>query len=373
MIDVVSVESFVFRYLLQTPVQTSFGTMHDRPMVLVSIRDQDGFVGWGEVWCNFPNVGAEHRARLIDSVFAPHLTSNKFDGPEAAFDHLTKATWVLAIQTGEYGPIAQCIAGLDIAIHDLAAKRAQKSLWQQLGGPRDAVPVYASGINPTKPEIIAEQALSAGYPGLNLKIGFGQATDLANLAKLRDLLGASGKLMADANQAWSVQDACENVAALAEFDLFWLEEPMAADRPQAEWQQLADCARMSLAGGENIVGDADFDRTLKARVLTVVQPDLAKWGGLTKCVPLGSRTISAGLNYCPHYLGGGIGLVASAHALAAAGGEGMLEVDINANPLRSELVGEMLSRTPGMATLSTKAGLGVEPDLGWLKTYRVSH
>ena len=373
MIDIATVESFVLRYPLQTPVQTSFGTMHDRPMVLVRIRDQDGFVGWGEVWCNFPNVGAEHRARLVDSVFASHLTFNTFESPEAAYDHLTKATWVLAIQTGEYGPIAQCIAGLDIAIHDLAAKRAQKPLWQQLGGTRDAVPVYASGINPTKPEVIAEQALSAGYPGLKLKIGFGQATDLANLAKLRDLLGPSGKLMADANQAWTVEEACQHAAALAQYDLFWLEEPMAADRPQAEWQQLADCAPMSLAGGENIVGDTDFDATLAARVLTVVQPDLAKWGGLTKCVPLGRKIIDAGVNYCPHYLGGGIGLVASAHALAATSGDGMLEVDINANPLRSELVGDMLTTTPGMATLSTNAGLGVEPDLEWLKSYRVGH
>jgi len=371
MIDIASVESYVLRYPLQTPVQTSFGTMHDRPMVLVRIRDQDGFVGWGEVWCNFPNVGAEHRARLLDSVFASHLTSNKFECPEAAFEHLTKATWILAIQTGEYGPIAQCIAGLDIAIHDLAAKRAQKPLWLQLGGMRDAVPVYASGINPTKPEIIAEQALTAGYPGLKLKIGFGQATDLANLAKLRHLLGASGKLMADANQAWTVQEACENVAALTEYDLFWLEEPIAADRPQVEWTQLAGCATMSLAGGENITGDTDFDTTLTARLLTVVQPDLAKWGGLTKCVPLGRRIIGASLNYCPHYLGGGLGLIAYAHALAAAGGDGMLEVDINSNPLRSELVGDMLSGTPGMATLSTKAGLGVEPDLGWLKTFKI--
>jgi D-galactarolactone cycloisomerase len=219
----------------------------------------------------------------------------------------------------------------------------------------------------------AEQVLSAGYPGLKLKIGFGQATDLANLAKLRALLGASGKLMADANKACSVQDACKNVAALAEFDLFWLEEPMAADRPQAGWQQLAGCATMSLAGGDNIAGDNDFDEILKARLLTVVQPDLAKWGGLTKCLPLGRKIVGAGLNYCPHYLGGGIGLVASAHALAAAGGDGMLEVYINANPLRSELVGDMLSRTPGMATLSAEAGLDVEPDLDWLKFYRVDH
>ena len=77
---------------------------------------------------------------------------------------------------------------------------------------------------------------------------------------------------------------------------------------------------MPLAGGENILGDDAFAEALHDRILSVVQPDLAKWGGLTRCVPLGRKINRAGLLYCPHYLGGGIGLVASAHALAAAGG-----------------------------------------------------
>ena len=108
-----TVESMVYRYPLETVVQTSFGIMNDRPMVLVKLVDEDGLVGVGEVWCNFPAVGAEHRARLIDSVFEPLLTAVSFDDPIAAFEILTKKTWVLGLQT-EFGPIAQCIAGIDI-------------------------------------------------------------------------------------------------------------------------------------------------------------------------------------------------------------------------------------------------------------------
>ena len=60
-----------WRYPLKTPVVTSFGTMRDRPMVLVRAEDDDGMAGWGEIWCNFPAVGAEHRARLVHGVLAP--------------------------------------------------------------------------------------------------------------------------------------------------------------------------------------------------------------------------------------------------------------------------------------------------------------
>jgi D-galactarolactone cycloisomerase len=55
---------FVFRAPSDPPVQTSFGIMRDRPAVLVRLTDVDGAVGWGEIWCNFPTVGAEHRARM---------------------------------------------------------------------------------------------------------------------------------------------------------------------------------------------------------------------------------------------------------------------------------------------------------------------
>ena len=56
-------EAFVFRCPIATPVQTSFGIMRDRPAVFVRVEDDEGAAGWGEVWCNFPAVGAEHRAR----------------------------------------------------------------------------------------------------------------------------------------------------------------------------------------------------------------------------------------------------------------------------------------------------------------------
>ena len=177
--------------------------------------------------------------------------------------------------------------------------------------------------------------------------------------------------MVDANQAWNLNQALIMLDALAKFDLKWLEEPIAADRPQDEWRHLQKAASMPLAAGENIQGDKEFNIVINQDVLAVIQPDLAKWGGLSKTVPIARNIISAGKRYCPHYLGGGIGLVASAHALAAVGGDGILEVDINPNPLRTELVGDMLSITPGMASLGSLPGLGFEPDLAPLKKYQV--
>ena len=76
--------------------------------------------------------------------------------------------------------------------------------------------------------------------------------------------------------------------------------------------------------------------------------------------------MAAGLRYCPHDLGGGIGLLASAHVLAAAGGGGMLEIDTNPNPLRTALAGPLTSIVDGRARLGSLPGLGIEPDLSAL-------
>ncbi len=367
-----SLRALVWRYPLKTPVVTSFGTMRDRPMVLVRAEDVDGIAGWGEIWCNFPTVGAEHRARLVQGVLAPLATSRSFESPSDAFEFLTADTAVLALQSGEPGPFAQAIAGVDIALWDIFARRAQQPLWRLLGGTSPKVRVYASSLNPERPADLAVTRRTEGFRAFKLKIGFGKERDLANVSALRSALGDGVDLMVDANQAWSLDMALDMAEALEPFYIGWLEEPLRADRPWSEWRALRDRTSVPLAAGENLAGDANFDTALAENVLKVVQPDLAKWGGFTKGVPLSRRILAAGARFCPHWLGGGIGLLASAHELAAAGGVGMLEVDVNPNPLRTATCGPLAGVSDGCAVLNNKPGLGIEPDLAGLQAYAVA-
>lgn len=357
-----SIETFVFRFPIETPVQTSFGMMHDRPALFVRATDEDGSTGWGEVWCNFPAVGAEHRARLIESALAPRLLGNKFASPAAAFEELTEATAVLAIQSGEPGPIAQAIAGIDIALWDLAARKLRTPLWKLFGGTSPAIGLYASGLNPDAPEKLAARRRAEGYSAFKLKVGFGAERDLRNLRALRDALGTDAGLMVDANQAWTLDGAQEMLPRLEPFGLHWLEEPIRADRPWEDWRALAARAKIPLAAGENLLGDAQFDQAIGSSALGVMQPDIAKWGGFTACLGVARRIRAAGIRFCPHWLGGGIGLLASAHLLAVAGGDGWLEVDANANPLRDELSGPIRRPANGTCTLTDAPGLGELPD-----------
>ena len=369
---IASVRAVVLRCAIDTPVVTSFGVMRERPMVLVRVEDAEGAVGWGEIWCNFPAVGAEHRARLVHSVLSGLLQNQAFGSPVEAFRLMTDRTAVLAIQAGEPGPIAQAIAGVDTALWDLAARRAGEPLWRLLGGRSSSIRVYASGLNPDGPEKLAKARHREGYRAFKLKVGFGAQRDLANLRALRDELGPRAELMVDANQGWTLEQALAEAPALSDFGVRWLEEPLRADRPWSEWRALASKVDIPLAAGENIAGDAAFESALKAGVLGVVQPDLAKWGGPSGCAPVARKVLASGARYCPHYLGGGVGLLASAHLLAAVGGDGLLEIDANDNPLRTLTWGPLSQVTDGTARLGNAPGLGVELDLDALAPYIVT-
>lgn len=370
---VAGVEGFVLRVPVAVPVRTSFGLMHERPALLIRLTDGEGGEGWGEVWCNFPACGAEHRARLVETVFRPLLEGLRVAQPSDATAALERRTHILAVQSGEPGPFAQVLAGIDCALWDLAARRAGAPLWRLLGGKGEpVVSAYASGINPERSLDTITAQRARGHRAFKIKIGFDAAEDIAALAAARDLLGPGVPLMADANQAWTVAEAAKVCAALAERQVAWIEEPLPADSPRGAWATLRKRVAMPIAGGENLRGAETFAATMRAGLLDVIQPDCAKWGGVSGCLAVARAALAQGLRYCPHFLGAGIGLAHSAHLLKAAGGDGLLEIDVNDNPLREELAPWSLNPAEGMVRLPTGPGIGPAPDPSLLARFRAA-
>jgi len=144
---------------------------------------------------------------------------------------------------------------------------------------------------------------------------------------------------------------------------------LAADAPAADWQALKAFAPMPLAAGENINHLPAFQIALQHWGLGVMQPDLAKWGGFTGCLEVVRQSRAHGVMYCPHYLGGGIGLMASAHLLAASSQDGLLEMDVNPNPLRTEALSGALAPQEGWVSLPDSPGLGLTPNLAAMKAW----
>jgi L-alanine-DL-glutamate epimerase-like enolase superfamily enzyme len=353
--------SYMYRVPLEAPVISAVGTLNSRSMLLICVEDSDGCKGWGEVWTNFPEVGAAHRVRLIESVFKPLLVGQPCRAPDVHYDSLFQATLAQVIQTGEIGPFSQCMAGLDQALTDLAARRLNMPIWRFLGGQNPVINAYASGLGPEKPGEDALRAWDAGFRYFKLKIGIEQAADLRNLSELKQALPKTAHVMVDANQAWTMQQAKVMINTLAQFNLVWLEEPVRATTSIADWIDLAQHSTIPFAAGENFCDERLFLDAIKSGAFGYLQPDIGKWGGFTLGRKIGSAAVSAGAAYCPHWFGGGIGLLASMHLLAAVGGPGFVEMDVNPNPLREGVA--LPDIADGSCMLTEAPGLGVDPEI----------
>ncbi|MFP7571500.1 mandelate racemase/muconate lactonizing enzyme family protein [Marivita sp. S2033] len=218
---------------------------------------------------------------------------------------------------------------------------------------------YASGIAIAHAFESIADSRTQGFAAFKVKVGFDAARDTGILHDLFDTLMPNEVICADANQAWTLKGAQDFLAAIRGLPLGWLEEPLPADAPQSDWLALANASTVAIAAGENITGTGGFSEAIASGVFDVIQPDLAKWGGFSGCWPVAQAIRTAGLRYCPHFLGGGIGLLASAHLLAATGGDGMLEVDVNPNPLRDGFEIWQAGTTKGTLTLPERPGLGI--------------
>lgn len=361
MIDINRIQAWAFRSPTPRPVATSFGVMHDRPGVLVRVEDADGAYGWGEIFANWPAAGAEHRLRLLEMDLAPLVLGARFEHPSAVFTRLDRETRIRSTQCGEPGPFAQVIAGLDIAVWDLAARRAGLALRHFIRpGAPDRVPAYASGITATDADTVIPRARAAGHHRFKVKVGFDMAKDVEAAHGIFDQAQPGESVACDANQAWTLDQSQQYLGSVGELPWLWLEEPLPVFEDAAAWRALAHSSKVPLAGGENLLGYGAFSEAIQAGDLSILQPDVAKWGGITGCLRVAQEALAAGRRYCPHFLGTGVGLRASAELLAAVGGDGLLEVDFNENPLRSLFFegGEPVHE--GKWACTSGEGLGVE-------------
>lgn len=359
------IEVFHFSASIAQPIVTSFGSIPARNALLLRVEDKDGAFGWGEVWANFPPTGAASKVALLETIIIPAVLGDAWPTPAAALIDLTHRMRRYAIQSGEPGPFAACIAGIEIALSDLAARKAGVPLWKALGRCEKPAPLmaYASNLNPKgAPEYVA-MCRERGYRAFKLKVAFDLASDLANVREIVSGLEDGERFMIDANQGWDLATARPAVEAFSQFPLDWIEEAIPADDPPEHWAELAMLSRVPLAGGENLMGFPAFDAAINAGHLGVIQPDICKWGGISGCAAVARRAEAAGRRYCPHWLNSGLGLHAAAHVLAAVGGDGLLEHDAMENPLQSVLAQPFPPLVDGRFALTDAPGLGVDPDL----------
>jgi L-alanine-DL-glutamate epimerase-like enolase superfamily enzyme len=350
----------VLRAEVDDGIAMSFAPLKHRTMVLVELTSADGVVGYGESWANYPSwAPAERVATLADGVF-PLVVGEKADAG--------LSTWLIAMlgpigrQWGAPGPIMQAISAVDVAGWDMRGKVSGMSVSRLLAHRRrEQIPVYGSGVGPSDVTTQAAECRAAGHTAIKVKIGFGRERDSAILADARAQIGDNIPLYADANQAWSVAEAIAMASVLKQFDVAWIEEPIAGNR-LADLEEFHRATGLPIATGENVYGEEEFRRYIDSPAVGVVQPDVAKAGGLTELAKICEYAEAAGKPVMPHLYGGAVAYAATLQLAAGQTAVSGVEFDIRTNPMRDPLMIAPPEVSGGRATIPDAPGLGIELD-----------
>jgi L-alanine-DL-glutamate epimerase-like enolase superfamily enzyme len=356
----------------EASVRLGIGRAVKRDAVVVKVTTDDGAVGWGE----------SHHGRSPGAV-AHHVNTTLRQlvlGLDAT-DVVGVWARIYRYQLGSHGlgaATAIAMSGLDMALWDIRGKVAGWPLYRLLGGAARAVPAYAGGVSLgyQDPAALVEEAqavVAQGYRALKLRVGDTPERDLARVAAVRRALGDEIVILTDANTGYSVADARRAMPGLEAHGVGWLEEPFPPHDHRA-YAQAATFARVPLAAGENHYTRYEFHRLVEDRVISILQPDLSKTGGVTEALRIAALASAWKLPIHPHTSMTGLNMAATIHLLAAIDNAGFFEGDVSrGNLFRDRLVhpAPYTVDAAGCVRPLEKPGLGLEVDEEFLRRHPV--
>ncbi|MCG8696113.1 MAG: mandelate racemase/muconate lactonizing enzyme family protein [Minwuiales bacterium] len=352
----------LYRLPLPVPMEASAaGVMTAFDMVAVRITDSDGASGCGYTVLH-EGQGASVAA-IADLPFREAVTGQDADRIEWLWRWMYRGHHY----AGRGGPVSFALAAVDVALWDLKGGRLGQPLWRLLGGYDPKVKAYAGNIDLNFPvdKLLegASRSVEQGFRSVKMRLGRPTlAEDISRVRAMREHLAADIEMMADANEAWRVDEAMRAMAMLKEFDLVWLEEPIAPDNLEG-YAHLRAAGDVPLAAGENLHTLPEFTALIAAGGVDFPEPDLTTCGGITPFMKVARLAEAHGLPVISH---GAHDL--HVHLLAAAPNAAYLEW--HAFGL-DRYMAEPLTVADGFATAPERPGHGIDFDWDALEAHRV--
>lgn len=368
---IAAIRAHPLRVTLPKPQKTSQATYESIELLVVEVETRDGLIGWGE---GLARRGARGYAALVEEALAPRLIGRSIWDRRALWNEMRAA---LSGRPG--GQLVEAIAGVDIALWDLAGKSLGQPIHRLLGGMgRGEVEAYASSINWLDDETAAAEiaaAKAAGFRLIKVKLGRPVEKAIARIRLARRLAGDEVALCVDANWAYDVDEAITVGRHLVDLGYDFFEEPV---RPHDRmgYRRLAQALPIRLAAGESDYVAGEALDLLSDRSIGLIQPDVTRSGGITETWRIAELAAAHHTAYAPHVgWSGAICVAASLHLAAAAETFRTFECMVYANPLREALarpaMGEAAHLKDGRLAVPDGPGLGIEIDRNALAAHRL--
>lgn len=345
------------------PLRRRFVYSRTIDTVIVRIETDTGHVGWGEAKAP---VAPQATAKIIDLLLTDILIGADPREVLVLWERMYAGMRVRGHRAGFY---VEAIAGVDIALWDLAGQAAGAPISTLLGGRmRESVRVYASGI-PSLPleapdEAIAEMVeearslRAAGYTGVKMAIGRGVRGDLRAIRAIRDAMGEDFAIYADAAGVYSRADAVRLGEAMQELKVGFFEMPIPPEDVEG-YAELARHLAIPIAL-DSIMTRHETVELIRNRAIDIVQPDVCRAGGITECRRIAELADCFGLAFQPHVsIGSAVHIAASAHLAVAMPNSIVCEYWIGENPVGAAIAATPAALKQGYLFAPTGPGLGI--------------
>lgn len=306
---ITSVKARGVRVPVNVDISQSTRKLNQRDYIIVQIRDSETeFVGEGISYVG--TAGAKSAVELIDDV----LSSSIIGGDPSDTTGLYARLYQEGLMQGRRGILIRCVAAIDTALWDLAAKRAGLPLASMLGGHTGPVPAYASGGyykagDTDRPKTVRDEIAfnkSLGFKDHKMKVGGVSVKEDAERIKAAiSVLDSDERLAVDANNAYRTPAEAIHAtraleAATDGHGLWWMEEPLTPD-------DIAGHARISravdtpVATGEVHQTRYEFLQLLQQGAASILQTDAGVVGGITEWMTIARTALSYGVPVAPHW------------------------------------------------------------------------
>jgi L-rhamnonate dehydratase len=330
-------------------------SLKDKPWVkmeslIARVETDDGLVGWGE---GFGTLVIPAVQTLISTLIGPWFLGKD---PRQISPLMQDAGRTFS-SYGRTGPMVFALSAIDIALWDLAAKRAGQPLYRLLGGRQAPVECYGSlmryGGDLEAVSRNTKRVYDKGFRTIKL-----HEVTVPAIKAARDAVPDDARITVDVNCAWAADEARDVVRALRDMNIYWLEEPI---WPPENFEGMAALRRegVAIAAGENITTLYDFRRLFDVGAVDVAQPSVVKIGGVSAMLRVLALAQAYPVRIVPHGFYWGPGHLATAALLSTMS---------HPSPLETAFITMERSPQPLFTpeqptlTLPETPGLGFEPD-----------
>lgn len=269
------------------------------PHLFIRIETNQGIVGWGEI----KGLDVRVAKTLVEALF------DLIEGENPTrIEHLWQKIF-RAHRDMRGGPLMiHTLAGIDMALWDIAGKLWGVPVYRLLGGPtRDRIRVYHTPFaQKVPPPGIFEHS---GTPADIEKI-------VAAIKVARSQVGPGGAVMFDAHCAIPPATLIQLASALKPYDLLFIEEPAVPGNIEV-FKRLKEQISIPLAAGERDRTIYEMLPYLQHRCLDILQPDCCHTGGITSMKKIATLAEAFQVPLAPHCTASNLGIAASLHVTAA--------------------------------------------------------